>query len=263
LPAFFRHSFLLDHRGSKKRSGCKADVLSRFPRGGPLKNVLYLHGFASSPRGRKVEALRDLLAPDGIRVIAPDLNIPSFQKLDFKAMSRVAFWEAKKHMPAVIVGSSLGALIALDVARLAPAPALVLIAPALGFGSRWLEKLPPGDTLPFFHHGAGRELPIHRRFFEQMAALDLESHPPPMAVSIVMGERDESVPFEGVRSVWRAWERSGSLAAGSRFVPIEGGDHGLIDHVERIRDEVLASAARRSRPEAKPDRIDAKPDRID
>jgi len=213
-----------------------------------LKNVLYLHGFASSPRGRKVEALRELLAPEGFRVIAPDLNIPSFQKLDFKAMSRVAFWEAKKHMPAVIVGSSLGAMIALDVARIAPAPALVLIAPALGFGPRWLEKLPAGDSVPFFHHGEGRELPIHRRFFEQMAALDLESHPPPMPVAIVMGELDESVPFHGVRSVWNAWERSGSLASGSRFVPIAGGDHGLIDHVGRIRDEILASASQPARP---------------
>ena len=47
--------------------------------------------------------LRSLpLAPDGLRVVAPDLNIPSFQKLDFKAMCRVAFWEAKKHIGAEI-----------------------------------------------------------------------------------------------------------------------------------------------------------------
>ncbi|HEY6051601.1 MAG TPA: YqiA/YcfP family alpha/beta fold hydrolase [Thermoanaerobaculia bacterium] len=206
---------------------------------------MYLHGFASSPRGRKVEALRELLAPDGFRVVAPDLNIPSFQKLDFKAMSRIAFWEAKKHMPAVIVGSSLGAMVALDVARIAPAPALVLIAPALGFGARWIEKLPAGDSIPFFHHGDGKELPIHRRFFEQMAALDLEREPPRMPVAIVMGENDESVPFAGVRSVWNAWERSGGLPSGSRFVAIPGGDHGLVDHVGRIRDEVLASVPAR------------------
>ncbi|MDQ6891577.1 MAG: alpha/beta fold hydrolase [Acidobacteriota bacterium] len=222
-----------------------SDVLSLLSgatgRGARLKNVLYLHGFASSPRGRKVEALRELLAPAGFRVVAPDLNIPSFQKLDFKAMSRIAFWEAKKQMPAVIVGSSLGAMVALDVARIAPAPALVLIAPALGFGPRWIEKLPVGESIPFFHHGEGKDLPIHRRFFEQMAALDLERQPPPMPVSIVMGENDESVPFQGVRSVWEAWERSGNLAPGSRFVPIARGDHGLIDHVGRIRDEILSS----------------------
>src|SRR5262249_15171346 len=33
-----------------------------------LKNVLYLHGFASSPRGQKVTALRETLAPAGFRV---------------------------------------------------------------------------------------------------------------------------------------------------------------------------------------------------
>jgi pimeloyl-ACP methyl ester carboxylesterase len=184
------------------------------------------------------------LAPDGFRVVAPDLNIPSFQKLDFKAMSRVAFWEAKKHMPAVIVGSSLGAMVALDVARIAPVAALVLVAPALGFGARWIEKLPAGESIPFLHHGEGKELPIHRRFFEQMAALDLEGHPPPMPVTIVMGENDESVPFQGVRSVWEAWDRSGALAPGSRFDSIAGGDHGLVDHVDRIRDEILARAQR-------------------
>ena len=172
--------------------------------------------------------------------MAPDLNIPSFQKLDFKAMAKVAYWEAKKHMPAVIVGSSLGAMVALDVARIAPAPGLLLIAPALGFGVRWMERLPAGESIPFFHHGEGRELPIHRRFFEKMAALDLEAQPPPMPVVVVMGENDESVPFEGVRSVWSGWEESGRLAPGSRFVAIEGGDHGLIPHVGRIADELVS-----------------------
>jgi pimeloyl-ACP methyl ester carboxylesterase len=210
-----------------------------------VKNVLYLHGFASSPRGRKIQALRQLLAPAGYRIVAPDLNIPSFQKLDFKAMSKVAFWEAKKHMPAVIVGSSLGALIALDVARTAPAPALVLIAPALGFGNRWIERLPPGDVIPFFHHGEGSEVPIHRRFFEKMASLELEREPPPMPVGIVMGTDDESVPFPGVRAVWDSWTASGRLASGSRFVAIPQGDHGLIDHVGKIAEEIAGIDALR------------------
>lgn len=209
-----------------------------------MKNVLYLHGFASSPRGRKIGLLREILEPRGMRVIAPDLNIPSFQRLDFKAMSRVAFWEAKKHMPAVVVGSSLGALVALDLARVAPLFSLVLIAPALGFGPRWLEKVPSGDTIPFFHHGENRELPIHRRFFEDMARLDVDAEPPPVATIAVMGTEDESIPFDVVRGVWEGWERRG-LADGSRFAAIEGGDHGLVDHVGRIADEIVAAAAMR------------------
>lgn len=155
-------------------------------------------------------------------------------------MAKVAFWEAKKQMPAVIVGSSLGALVALEVARISPPAALVLIAPAIGFGRPWMDRLPPGDTIPFFHHGENRELTIHRRFFESMAALDLESTPPPIPVSILMGEEDESVPFEGVARTWSAWEKSNALPPGSRFVAIAGGDHGLIPHVARIADEIVA-----------------------
>jgi len=148
--------------------------------------------------------------------VAPDLNVPSFEKLDFKLMSRMAVWEMKKQMPAVVVGSSLGALVALEACRLTSGAPLVLIAPALGFGSRWLEKLPPGGVVRMFHHGEGRELPIHRRFFEEMAAADVDAEPPDRPVTVVMGGRDESFPPEGVRAVWGRWEISCLLPAGSR-----------------------------------------------
>ena len=165
-------------------------------------------------------------------------------------MAKVAFWEAKKQMPAVIVGSSLGALVALELAGFAPPAALVLIAPALGFGRRWVDRLPPGETVPFFHHGEGRDLPIHRRFFESMAALDLEASPPPIPVALIMGTEDESVPFEGVSRTWESWEKSNLLTPGSRFVAIPGGDHGLIPHVGRIADEIVDMDTTRRAPAA-------------
>jgi len=207
-----------------------------------LRNILYLHGFASSPRGRKAAALGKALEPDGFRVIAPDLNIPSFERLDFKVMARVAFWEVRKHLPAVVVGSSLGAVVALEVARIALKAPLVLIAPAIGFGRRWVEELPQGDPVTFFHHGQGRELPIHRRFFEQLSRAGEDRQPPPVPVVVVMGRRDESVPFDHVAGVWRQWEQSGKLLPGSGFVEIPEGDHGLLDHVPRIAEEVRAAA---------------------
>ena len=204
--------------------------------------MLYLHGFASSPRGRKAEALTSLLEKEGFRVLAPDLNVPSFERLDFRAMSRLAAWEMKKHFPAVVVGSSLGALVALAAGRSAPVAPLVLIAPALGFGNRWTEKLPPGENPAFFHHGDGRDLTIHRRFFEDMAGADWDRDPPETPVVVIMGSSDDSVPFDGVRRVWERWEASGRLRQGSRFVEIPGGDHGLIDHVGLIAGEILAAA---------------------
>ena len=203
-----------------------------------MRNILYLHGFASSPEGRKVTALREILAPDGLRVVAPDLNIPSFERLDFRAMAKIAVWEMKKRMPAAVVGSSLGALVALEASGAAPVAPLVLVAPALGFGARWVEKLPAGDLLPFFHHGEGREISIHRRFFEEMSRIEADRDPPAVPVTIVMGRNDESVPFELVQGVWKRWQESGGLDPRSSFVEIPGGDHGLTDHVDRIAREI-------------------------
>jgi hypothetical protein len=111
---------------------------------------------------------------------------------------------------------------------------LVLIAPALGFGKRWIEKLAPGDPVRFFHHGQGKDLEIHRRFFEEMAVVTVDRDPPKQRVTVLMGEEDESVPFEGVKATWERWEASEALAEGSRFVPIRGGDHGLIGFVDQI-----------------------------
>jgi pimeloyl-ACP methyl ester carboxylesterase len=175
-------------------------------------------------------------------VIAPDLNIPSFERLDFKAMTRMAFWEVKKRLPAVVIGSSLGALVALAVDRIALRAPLLLVAPALGFGRRWAEGLPAGDPVRFFHYGAGRPMTIHRRFFEEMASVNVDDEPPGVPVVVLMGRRDESVPFEGVEGVWRRWEASGRLAPGSRFIEIPQGDHGLLDHVDRIAEEALRLA---------------------
>ena len=188
-------------------------------------------------------ALRERLEPEGFRVVAPDLNIPSFERLDFKAMTSISFWEVKKRLPAVVVGSSLGAMVALAVARIALHAPLLLLAPALGFGRRWAEALPPGDPVTIFHHGAGRELTVHRRFFEEMASVEVDREPPPVPVVILMGRRDESVPFEAVEAVWKRWEASGGLRSGSRFVEIPDGDHGLLGHVDRIADEIRALAS--------------------
>ena len=187
--------------------------------------------------------MRRILEPSGFRLVAPDLNIPSFERLDFRAMSRVALWDMKRHLPSVVVGSSLGALVALEAGRTALAAPLVLIAPALGFRRRWIEKLPPGEMLPFFHHGEGKDLLIHRRFFEAMAGTESDRDPPGMPVTIVMGRRDESVPFEVVRKVWARWQESGRLAEGSRFVEIPDGDHGLTDSVDQIAEEILRAAS--------------------
>jgi predicted esterase YcpF (UPF0227 family) len=202
--------------------------------------VLYFHGFASSPGSAKVGLLRERLEPEGFRFTVPDMNVPSFEKLDWEAMVGHAVREGERIAPRLIVGSSLGSLLTLEVVRHGIHAPIVMIAPALGVAQRWSERIPEEDPVRVYNHAVDREVPIHRRFFEQMAELEIDRDPPPVPVTALMGTRDESIPFELVKERWESWEESG-LVEGSKLIEIPGGDHGLTGHVERI-----AEAMRRS-----------------
>jgi alpha-beta hydrolase superfamily lysophospholipase len=198
-------------------------------------SVLYFHGFASSPQSQKVGAISRLIEP-GAKLNAPDLNVPSFEKLDFEAMAQLGVEAGRRQPPRAIVGSSLGAVLALEVVRRGIIAPLVLIAPAIGGGERWRTRIPAGDPVMMFNHARNAQAPIHRAFFEQMAAVKPEAEAPKVPVSIVMGRLDESVPFGVVRGVWESWQPA--VPAGSRFIEIAGGDHSLVAYVDVIAREI-------------------------
>jgi predicted esterase YcpF (UPF0227 family) len=198
-----------------------------------MKSVLYLHGFASSPASAKIGLLRARVEPE-IILHTPDLNVPSFEYLDFAAAVAHAEAIGRAAGACAIVGSSLGALMALAIVRRGLALPLVLIAPALGFGERWRTKLPDGDPVMVFNYARGAEAPIHRAFFEEMSRVDADRDPPPTRVIAIMGTEDTSVPYDQVVRVWSSWYPR--LAPGSELISIEGGDHGLTaygDVIER------------------------------
>jgi uncharacterized protein len=199
-----------------------------------MSSVLYFHGFASSPRSAKVQAVSELVESSGITLNVPDLNVPSFERLDWNAIVDTAVEAARRVPPKAIAGSSLGGLVALAVMQRGIVGPLVLIAPALGIAERWRTKLPPGDPILVWNHAREANVPIHRAFFEQMAELHVDDQPPPAPVTLIMGNDDESVPFRGVRETWLKWQASGRLVAGSRFIEIPAGDHGLTEHVDVI-----------------------------
>jgi pimeloyl-ACP methyl ester carboxylesterase len=206
-----------------------------------VTNVLYFHGFASSPASAKVRSLRALLEPAGIALDTPDLNVPSFGQLSFEGMARLGLERARTVPPRVVVGSSLGAQVALEIARRGIAAPLVLIAPAIGMREQWLRRLPAGDPVRVFNHALGSEAPIHRAFFEEMAAVTADALPPSAPVTVIMGRLDESVSFAPVETTWRRWEGEG-LAPGSKFVEIAAGDHGLTAFVDVIAADIIRSA---------------------
>ncbi|HET7433634.1 MAG TPA: YqiA/YcfP family alpha/beta fold hydrolase [Thermoanaerobaculia bacterium] len=208
-----------------------------------MDSVLYFHGFASSPASAKITALRPLLEPHGIALDTPDLNVPSFEALDLPSIIELAIEHARRTPPRALVGSSLGAIIALETARRGVAVPMVLIAPALGIAQRWQSKIPDRDPIVVYNYARGGDAPIHRRFFEQIAAVDVDLLPPPSRVTVLMGRHDETVPFDIVEERWREWEASGQLAEGSRFLVSEEGDHSLVAEAERIR-ELIVEAVR-------------------
>jgi pimeloyl-ACP methyl ester carboxylesterase len=207
-----------------------------------MTSVLYFHGFASSPASAKITALRPLLQPHDIELDTPDLNVPSFEHLDFDAVVAHALDAARRTPPRAMVGSSLGALIALAVAQRGIVVPLVLIAPALGVADRWREKIPDGDPVMMFNYARNADAPIHRAFFEQMARVHVDDEPPPSRVTAIMGRDDQTVPFDYVLARWQQWEESGRLVAGSKFIEITDGDHGLVDHARVIEDAIVEAA---------------------
>jgi predicted esterase YcpF (UPF0227 family) len=206
------------------------------------KPVLYFHGFASSPNSAKIAALRPLLAPYGIELDTPDLNVPTFETLDFEAVIEHALARARANPPRAVVGSSLGALVALSIAQRGVTVPLVLIAPALGVARRWAERITPDDPIRVFNFARNEDALIHRKFFEQMTQLHVDDEPPPNRVTAIMGRKDETVPFWIVEETWQHWQASG-LAPGSKFIELAEGDHGLVNEADVIRDAIVEAAA--------------------
>jgi predicted esterase YcpF (UPF0227 family) len=205
------------------------------------RSVLYFHGFASSPKSQKLVALIDALA-GRIEFNAPDLNVPSFATLEFEAMVQAGLEAARRETPRAVVGSSLGAMVALEVVRRGVRAPLVLIAPAIGVGDRWAARLAPGDPVSVFNHVTNSQELIHRKFFDEMCSVRPDETTPPVPVHVIMGRDDETVPFEIVRTRWEEWTASGALVPGSKFIEIAGGDHGLVGWVDLIGREIESAA---------------------
>lgn len=200
--------------------------------------ILYFHGFASSPGSRKVGLLRERLSSEQFHLNVPDMNVPSFTSLDWRAMVAKAVEEGRKCPPDLVVGSSLGSLLALEVAHAGIDAPIVMIAPALGVARRWSETLPDHDPIYVYNHVSDRDEPIHRRFFEQMSTLKIDLDPPPAPVTVIMGRLDESVPFSMVDETWKRWAATGKLPEGSKFVEVPKGDHSLTEYGDLIAEEI-------------------------
>jgi hypothetical protein len=166
--------------------------------------VVYLHGFASSAHSGKATYLGERLQEHGIRFLAPDLNFPDFSTLTVTRMleqTRELLEKAKE--PVTLIGSSLGAFVAVNAAAQWPdrVGRLVLMAPALDFGDEGLTGTGGADIaawkaaghLTVFHFAYGRMMPVHYELYEDARryhAMDADLR---MPVLVFQGRRDTAV----------------------------------------------------------------------
>lgn len=164
--------------------------------------LVYLHGFASGPTGRKAEHCRNWAQARGIEFLAPDLNLPSFETLTISAqVAAVEALLAGLPSPPVLVGSSLGGVIAVAVAhRGAALQKMLLLAPGLGFASRRLFSVRWAGyrqhrRLPVYHHAYDRWVKLGAELLDDLPAwADDHTWQVRSAVVVIHGRMDEAVP---------------------------------------------------------------------
>lgn len=193
----------------------------------PVGHVIYLHGFASSPASGKAERFRRELEARGVGYTCPDLNQPAFETLTVSRMlaqvrDGIA---AVPQGPVALVGSSLGAFVALHAAEqdtTGKVDRLVLLAPALDFGGNRLQQLGPhgidewkrAGTLTVFHYADEREREIGYALYEDAGQYDAFTLTTTRPMLIFQGEQDDVVSPAMVK----AWAE-GRANADLRLLP--------------------------------------------
>jgi uncharacterized protein len=179
----------------------------------PLHYYIYLHGFASSPQSSKARYLSDRFHASGLDLATPDLNQDDFFNLTITRQLKQAEALIPPDAAATLIGSSLGGLTAAWLAERCPqVERLVLLAPAFGFLSHWLERLGESDvqqwretgTYPVYHYQEQKPVPLSYQFLDDAANYDETDLNRAIPTLIWHGQQDEVIPVEASRDYARS-----------------------------------------------------------
>lgn len=167
-----------------------------------MPNVVYLHGFASSPLSAKAVFFQQRFAEIGAVVHRPRLDGGDFGALTIGGQLGAVAASVGALQPALLMGSSMGGYLAALYAAREPetCPPLVLMAPAFDFARRWSARLTPEQMegwkqsggLELYHYGARRREKVGYRLYAE--ALNYEAFPAVSQKTLVFhGRRDREV----------------------------------------------------------------------
>ena len=179
-------------------------------------HLFYLHGFASSARSSKAAFLAERLKASGRELHTPDFNVPDFSTLTVTRMVRQVgeAIDALAPGPVALIGSSLGAFVAVQAALVRPdrVGRLILLAPALDFGGnrmrslggRGLDEWQRTDRLDVFHFGFGRMMTVRYELYADARRYDCVAAALPMPIQVFQGRQDTAVDPAAVEKWARA-----------------------------------------------------------
>lgn len=171
-------------------------------------NVLYLHGFASGPSSTKARYFAEHMHRDfGVQTAVPDLNRPTFSEMTISSQLEVArdcLQQFGQKSKTLIVGSSMGGLLATLLAQTEDLNALILLAPGFGLPRRWNQMLGANGLsewkqtgyMDVFHYGLNKNTQLRYEFILDAERYATDTLTVAVPTLVFHGEHDETVPVE-------------------------------------------------------------------